>query len=138
MSAVAALARAEAAGIRFTLASDGTVAMAAAAPPPPGVVVELRLYREDVARLLAARAAMTTPQAAIVPAPPPPASLMRWPGGCSREDTPAPGAWCSCCSRREQSGGRWWQPRGGDGGWRCWPCHPPDHLPASEIVEVRT
>jgi hypothetical protein len=43
---------------------------------------------------------------------------------------PAPGCYCSCCK-----GGRWWT----DGkGWRCWTCHPPDHLDPSAITEVKT
>ncbi len=57
MSAAAALARAEAAGVRFRLAPGGGVRMEAAAPPPPDVLADLRRWREDVARVLAERAA---------------------------------------------------------------------------------
>jgi len=43
---------------------------------------------------------------------------------------PEQGCFCSCCKGR-----RWWS----DGrGWRCWACHPPDHLPKNAVTEVRT
>jgi hypothetical protein len=59
---------------------------------------------------------------------------------------PPRGAWCGCCGRNApEAGGRWWQPRrprsDGKGiapGWRCWTCHPPDHLPAANMREART
>jgi hypothetical protein len=61
-------------------------------------------------------------------------------------DAPPRGAWCSCCGRHApQAGGRWWEPRrprsdgtGTGPGWRCWTCHPPDHLSAADVREVRT
>ena len=56
MSPAAALARAEAAGVRFHRAPGGGVRMVAAALPPADVLAGLRLHREDVARLLAERA----------------------------------------------------------------------------------
>jgi hypothetical protein len=65
-----ALARAEAAGVRFRLAPDGRVQMQAAAPPPPDVLAELRRWRADVAHLLALRAAVAAPP----PVPPPPSA----------------------------------------------------------------
>lgn len=43
---------------------------------------------------------------------------------------PSPGSWCRNC---EYS--RWW---GNESGWRCWACHPPDGLAASDIEEVKT
>jgi hypothetical protein len=59
---------------------------------------------------------------------------------------PPRGAWCSCCGRHvPQAGGRWWEPRrvrsdpvGSGPGWRCWACHPPGHLLAADVREVRT
>jgi hypothetical protein len=70
------------------------------------------------------------------------ASRMRPPSWA--DPTPPPrGAWCSCCGRNRQSGGRWWKPRhprtdglGLGPGWRCWTCHPPPD--PAEVVEVRT
>ena len=58
MSAAAVLARAEAAGVRFTL-DAGRVRMKSDRPPPPDVVTDLRQYRDDVAHLLALRAGVT-------------------------------------------------------------------------------
>ena len=47
---------------------------------------------------------------------------------------PTLGAWCGCCEC-----GRWWRDiRRQDGGWRCWPCHPPTGLAPSDIEELRT
>jgi hypothetical protein len=46
---------------------------------------------------------------------------------------PTPGATCSCCE-----GHRWWSELADRRGWRCWTCHPPGHLPADAIAEVRT
>ncbi|MBX6747557.1 MAG: hypothetical protein IRY87_36465, partial [Acetobacteraceae bacterium] len=54
--ATAALARAEAAGLRLALDDAGGVRMRAAAPPPAEVVADLRRHREAVAALLAERA----------------------------------------------------------------------------------
>ncbi len=66
MSAVAAIARAEAAGVRFRVAPGGGVRMEAAAPPPADVLADLRRWREDVARLLVAREGR--PERGAVPA----------------------------------------------------------------------
>ncbi len=52
MTAAAALARAEAAGVRLALDAAGVVRMRAPAPPPAEVVADLRQYREAVAALL--------------------------------------------------------------------------------------
>ena len=57
MSAAAVLARAEAAGVRFSL-DAGRVRMESDRPPPPDVVTDLRQYRDDVAHLLALREAI--------------------------------------------------------------------------------
>jgi hypothetical protein len=46
---------------------------------------------------------------------------------------PSPGCLCTCCK-----GQRWWCEREAPKGWRCWICHPPDHLPADAVLEVRT
>lgn len=44
---------------------------------------------------------------------------------------PTPGTNCGCCSGR-----RWWSKD--QRGWCCWTCHPPVHLSADAIQEVRT
>lgn len=44
---------------------------------------------------------------------------------------PTSGATCACCD-----GQRWWSTD--ERGWRCWTCHPPDHLPANAIKKVKT
>ncbi len=197
MSAAAALAQAEAAGIRLRLRPDGGVRMEAAVQPPPDVLADLRRWREDVAHLLAVRqglaarprkdpeaaadgqrghrghrghklpptddAADTAHEAAAIQAtreaeaagayPVLPeaehkaatagllrAALMRPPSWGERPDCcPAPGAWCSCCGRTPPAqGGRWWQERETPKGWRCWTCHPPDHLKPDQVREVMT
>lgn len=120
MSAAAALARAEAAGLRFRLAPGGGVQMEAAAPPPADVLADLRRWREDVARLVAAREAV--PAALDVAQ-----SVEGWralPYGPERGEAfraarLLPGG-CRCCAGR-----RWWRPEGGEDGARCLACHPP-------------
>jgi hypothetical protein len=56
LSAAAALARAEAAGVQLALDAGGAVQMRATAPPPAAVVADLRQHREAVAALLVERA----------------------------------------------------------------------------------
>lgn len=121
MSAAAALARAEAAGLRFRLTPAGTVQMQAAAPPPPEVLAELRLWREDVARLLVLREGETA-------RPPPPAPMtVDWlalPYGPERGEASSharllPGACRSCAGRR------WWRGEGAQDAPCCIACHPP-------------
>jgi hypothetical protein len=46
---------------------------------------------------------------------------------------PADGCLCSCCRNR-----RWWRETCRPTGWRCWTCHPPNHLPQHAITEIRT
>lgn len=46
---------------------------------------------------------------------------------------PSIGAWCSCCR-----GQRWWCEARDPKGWRCAQCHPPSHLPADAVREMRT
>jgi|ERR1700722_275391 hypothetical protein len=48
-------------------------------------------------------------------------------------DDPVQGDWCACCR-----GGRFWREMGNAKGWRCSTCHPPDHLPPSAVIGVRT
>jgi hypothetical protein len=55
MTAAAALARAQAAGVRLRLTPDGTVEVEADRPPPPEVLHELRQWRAQIAALLAER-----------------------------------------------------------------------------------
>src|SRR5690349_3494912 len=55
VSAAAALARAEAAGVRLVLDDAGGVRMRAAEPPPADVLAGLRQHREAVAALLTER-----------------------------------------------------------------------------------
>ena len=43
---------------------------------------------------------------------------------------PSPGCFCSCCH-----GQRWWREREMPKGWRCWQCHPPDHLMPEAVTE---
>lgn len=94
MTAKAALAAAEAAGLRFTLATDGRVVMTAAAEPPRDVVQALRQHKADVAKLLAMR---------LAPLPAPsPAEWRDMPfgprrGAAFRSARMATGA-CSCCA----------------------------------------
>lgn len=68
------------------------------------------------------------------------AALMRPASWTERPDCrPAPGAWCGCCGRIPPAyGGRWWQEREAPKGWRCWTCHPPDHLKPQDVREVLT
>jgi hypothetical protein len=47
-------------------------------------------------------------------------------------DRPLRGSSCSCCGL-----GRWWCERDAPTGWRCWACHPPDHLAPERVLEVR-
>ncbi|WP_143018322.1 hypothetical protein [Belnapia rosea] len=59
------------------------------------------------------------------------------PPSWSEPSEPPRGAWCWCCGRFTQRGGRWWH-EADRLGWCCWTCHPPDGLPATAIVELRT
>jgi hypothetical protein len=46
---------------------------------------------------------------------------------------PSRGCFCSCCK-----GQRWWREREAPKGWRCWTCHPTDHLATGAMLELRT
>lgn len=65
--------------------------------------------------------------------------LQRPPAWADVTSKPPPGAWCGCCGRHTpQGGGWWWREAREPTGWRCWTCHPPVHLPPSDIHEVPT
>jgi hypothetical protein len=59
--------------------------------------------------------------------------LRRPPSWSDPTDEPQVHAVCSCCGSR-----RWWRETHKPNGWCCWTCHPPDHLTAGQVVEVRT
>jgi hypothetical protein len=125
VSAAAALARAEAAGLRLWLSPDGKVRMEASAPPPPDLLADLRRWREDVSRLIAQRDARSMPTLAaeLVPA----SGAGDWralPFGPERgaaflSARTAAGA-CHACA-----GLRWWRGEGEQAALRCIVCHPP-------------
>jgi hypothetical protein len=58
------------------------------------------------------------------------AAMQRPPSWADPAARPSPGCFCSCCHTR-----RWW---GDSRGWRCWACHPPDHLSPDAVKEVKT
>ena len=122
MTAAAALARAEAAGLRFMLAPGGRVTMTAAAEPPADVLDDLKRHKADVQRLLAQRSA-AQPKATHPPAKADWRSLPYGParGVAFMAARILPGA-CPCCA-----GLRWWRGAGETGPmlWRCETCHPP-------------
>lgn len=122
MTAAAALARAEAAGLRFMMAPNGRVTMTAAAKPPTDVLDDLKRHKADVQRLLAQRSA-AQPKATHPPAK---ADWRSLPYGSARgvafmAARILPGA-CPCCA-----GKRWWRPSNDPEAapWRCETCHPP-------------
>lgn len=119
MSAAAALARAEAAGVRFQPLLGGAVRMEAAAAPPPEMIADLRRWREDIEHLVAVRSGLAARQ--------PEPRAVDWqslPYGRERGEAAAAarrtsGA-CSCCAGR-----RWWCGEGAQAAPRCMACHPP-------------
>ena len=60
------------------------------------------------------------------------AALQRPPSWADPTALPSPGCFCNCCK-----GQRWWRERDAPKGWRCWICHPPDHLPPETVTEIR-
>jgi hypothetical protein len=60
------------------------------------------------------------------------ARCARPPSWSEAEDVPLPGDRCRCGGRR------WWCEAEAPRGWRCWTCHPPDHLPAGSVRGMRT
>lgn len=131
MSAAAALARAEAAGVRLRLLPDGSVRLTSEAPPPPEVLADLRRWRGEVACLVALRDGIMAPASA----PPPVRDWRNLPFGAQRGKAFAvarleAGACFSCAGHR-----RWCEPDE-DGPGLCITCHPP--LPGSRFHEVTT
>jgi hypothetical protein len=61
------------------------------------------------------------------------AALQRPPSWADPTAQPSRGCFCTCCK-----GQRWWRERDAPKGWRCWICHPPDHLPRTAVTEVLT
>jgi hypothetical protein len=146
VTAAAALARLETAGVRLVLRQDGTVGMTAAAQPAADVLAEARLYREAIAALLRQRkaagrlcrldpdeCATTQSEPALLASGDPTrerktagyaaqlvgarrAALMRGVSWADAGAVPPVGAWCYCCN-----GTHWW---GDERGWRCATCHP--------------
>ena len=127
MSAVVALARAEAAGLRLHLRPDGGVRMEAAGPPPADVLADLRRWRDDVARLLWTRAAVRMAAPAV--------AWHAMPYGAERGEAFAAARLARGACRR-CAGRRWWQEARDPTGWRCWACHPGDHLGEAERREA--
>jgi hypothetical protein len=62
-----------------------------------------------------------------------PAGRRRPPAWSGAAALPSAGAWCSCCR-----GQRWWSEARDPKGWRCHACHPPTHLGANNVRDVRT
>ena len=129
MRAAAALASAEAAGVRFLLLPDGVVKMEAAAAPPPELLDQLRRWRGDVAHLLALREWLPCPSAPVA------RGWRDLPYGRERglafnAARSSRGA-CTCCAGR-----RWWRGEDSKGPPCCMACHPPP--PGLSVREVLT
>jgi hypothetical protein len=60
-------------------------------------------------------------------------AMHRPPSWADPAELPLHGSWCRCCR-----GSRWWSERKVPRGWRCWTCHPPDHLPVDATRTVHT
>jgi hypothetical protein len=56
------------------------------------------------------------------------AAMPRPPSWADSAALPSRGCFCSCCRSRQ-----WW---GDARGWRCWTCHPPDHLSLDAVAEI--
>jgi hypothetical protein len=153
LSAAEVLALARAAGVRVRADRDDLV-LEASAPPPPTVLDLVSRHKADIMTLLRtptpepprtpgpflplpgrktqARQRRDFAQAAIEPGVL--QHALRWPPGWSDPAAlPPPGSFCSCCG-----GQTWWTEGTAPKGWRCSICHPPDHLPADEVMEVPT
>jgi len=156
MNAAEALTLARAAGVCVRVDGDDLV-LEAAGPPAPDVIDLLSQNKIGIIKLLRSPASglPQTPK----PIPPPPslaepntpdrerghaaqaamvAGLLdtargRPPSWADPAAPPLRGCWCRCCR-----GTRWWREREAPSGWRCWTCHPPDHLPVDAVLEVRT
>ena len=156
MSATEALALVLAAGVRVRTEGDDLL-LKASAPPPPAVLDLVSRYKTDIITLLRSPA----PEPPRTPKPVPSLRSMAELStpDCGRGDAaqaamvagllvaarhlppswadptspPSRGYFCSCCK-----GQRWWRERAAPKGWRCSTCHPPDHLPANAVLEMRT
>jgi hypothetical protein len=58
------------------------------------------------------------------------AAMQRPPSWADPSAALSRGCFCSCCQSR-----RWWSD---DRGWRCWTCHPPDHLSPDAVAEIQS
>jgi hypothetical protein len=157
MTAAALLARAVASGL--TLTANGDRLRWRGPKPTPELVRELAEHKVELLNLLYGDA---PPQEAGTPASqksvaPEPCPELEWthqrlpghdahlagdwqypvlrrpPSWSDPTDEPQVRAACSCCGSR-----RWWCETHKASGWCCWTCHPPDHLTAEQVVEVRT
>jgi hypothetical protein len=118
LTAATVLERLDRAGVRVTLQPGGGLSIRPV--PPPDLLLEARRHRDDIAHLISLRQALDGLHTA---------ARQRPPSWTDPEARPPPGSFCSCCRNQ-----RWWCD---DRGWRCWACHPPDHLAPNTFVEVR-
>jgi hypothetical protein len=163
MTAAIALARLRDLGVSVVARGEG-LALQPASIVPADLLAELRTHKADVLALLAANDSDVDPDAdaeraaiqaeSALPAPGTAEraaldsrhaatvsaflriSLQRPPSWADPTARPSPGAFCSCCR-----GQRWWceiKCRRRQSGWRCWTCHPPDHLAAGDVECVTT
>lgn len=136
------LPRLRAAGADALLRDDRPVVQRPGALPP-ALLSEVKMRREDLlAELLAEAdidaAAEGEEAAAIVAegehgdplAEVPHEMPVSW---ADASIEPTPGARCRNCSGR-----RWWSEATAPKGWRCWTCHPADHLASDRRRKVRT
>jgi len=136
LTAAALLARAHAAGL-IVVAEGDNLRLRGPLEPPADLLVELRAHKAEVLALLG-EAVRTAAQIQLQPRPKPVdapdglqrAAMQRPPSWADPTARPSRGCYCSCCHGR-----RWW---GDPRGWRCWTCHPPDHLPPDAVMEVGT
>ncbi len=57
------------------------------------------------------------------------------PSWSDMRDTPGRSATDKC---RSCGGRAWWTEAHNPNGWRCYVCHPPDHLPHAAVLDART
>ena len=141
MTAAALLARLDALGV--SAVADGiALRLHPASAIPADLLTDLRACKADLLALLTNPAESREPlpeharidirQAAMVRGLLS-VALQRPPSWAGPAALPSAGCFCSCCK-----GQRWWCEREPPEGWRCWACHPPDHLLADEVREART
>jgi len=153
MSAALTLRRLEEAGVRLSV--DGEILRLRGQQPEPALLAEAKARKAELIRLVAGREAEEIEEReaiqaeAMVGRPGPEhrrqvegliaSALQRPPSWADAASCPAPGSYCGCCGRFDaKPSGRWWRERENPSGWCCWSCHPPVHLQADEVVEVRT